>query len=67
MALSFKPLWKKLIDIDMSKTELRKLLGISSSTLARMRKDEYVSLKIINDICRELSCTPNDIIEFTPD
>ncbi len=42
MPFTFKPLWKKLIDLDMTKEELRKKLCISSSTLARMRKDEYI-------------------------
>lgn len=67
MGFSYKPLWKKLIDLNMSKEQLRKQLGISSSTLARMRQDQYVGLKIISDICKELECTPNDIIEYIPD
>ena len=67
MAFTYKPLWKQLIDKNMSREQLRKSLGISSSTLARMRKDEYVGLKIISDICKELGCTPNDIIEYVPD
>ncbi len=67
MPFTFKPLWKKLIDLDMTKEELRKKLCISSSTLARMRKDEYIAMKILSDICGELDCTPNDIIEYTSD
>ena len=67
MAFTYKPLWKQLIDVNMSREQLRKILGISSSTLARMRKDEYVGLKIISDICKALDCTPNDIIEYVPD
>ena len=67
MAFTYKPLWKQLIDVNMSREQLRKMLGISSSTLARMRKDEYVGLKIISDICKALDCTPNDIIEYVPD
>lgn len=67
MAFTFKPLWKKLIDLDMTKDELRRKLGISSSTLARMRKDEYIGMKILSDICKELGCTPNDIIEYVED
>ena len=67
MAFTYKPLWKLLIDVNMSRNHLRKKLGISSSTLARMRQDEYVGLRIISDICKELNCTPNDIIQYVPD
>ena len=67
MAFSYKPLWKVLIDKDMTREGLRRELGISSSTLARMRQNDYVNLKIISDICRILACTPNDIIEYVAD
>ena len=63
MAFSYKPLWKKLIDLDMKKKDFAKLVGISTSTLNRMGRNEYISMKIIDDICRALHCTPNDVME----
>ena len=67
MAFTYKPLWKMLIDKDMTREGLRRELGISPSTMARMRQNDYVNLKIISDICRILACTPNDIIEYVAD
>jgi DNA-binding Xre family transcriptional regulator len=63
MSFSYKPLWRILLEKDMTKTELRELLGLSSSTLAKMGKDEYVSLEIIDKICGHFGVQPNDIME----
>lgn len=60
---SFKPLWKLLIDHDMNKAELTRRLGISPSTVNRMTHNQYISLEILDAICTELDCTPNDVIE----
>lgn len=63
MAFSYKPLWRLLLDKDMSKTEMREELGLSSSTLAKMGKGEYVSLEVIDKICNHFDVQPNDVIE----
>ncbi|MEF3311389.1 helix-turn-helix transcriptional regulator [Paenibacillus sp. GYB004] len=60
---SYKPLWMMLVDREMTKTEMREALGLSSSTLAKMGKNEYVSLEVIDKICSYFGCTPNDVIE----
>jgi len=65
--ISFKPLLKQLIDKDMSKSDFIKLMGISTSTASKMWKNEYVALKIIDDICKEFECSISDVIEFIPD
>lgn len=67
MAFTFKPLWKLLIDKEMTKDQFRKAIGISSSTLAKMRKDENISMDILDKICNDFECTLNDIMEHIPD
>lgn len=67
MAFSYKPLWKLLIEQEMTKKALREKTGISISTLTRMGHDDYVSMKILDDICNALGCTPNDVIRHIPD
>ena len=49
---------------DMTKTQLREEIGFSTSTLAKMSKDEYISLKVIDDICEHLECKIEDVIEI---
>ena len=60
---SYKPLLKLLIDKNMTKTQLREQLGISMATLAKMSKDEYISMKVLDDICNLLNCKIEDVIE----
>ena len=50
----------------MTKTQLRKAVGFNTATLARMSKNEYVSLKTIDDICQFLNCKIEDVIEVLP-
>ena len=50
--ISYKPLWKTLIEKGINKTELRNMVGFSSGTLARMGKDQYIEMKHIDKICR---------------
>lgn len=64
MAISYNNLWKMLIDKKMNKGELRKLTGMSSSTMAKMTNEEAVSLKILETICDKLDCNIGDIICF---
>lgn len=65
--ISYKPLFKLLLEKDLKKTDLKNLIGLSSSTLAKMSKSEYISLKIVNDLCKTLDCKIEDIIEYIPD
>ena len=63
---SYKPLLKQLIDKGMTKTQLREKLGISMATLAKISKDEYISMKVLDDICNLLNCKIEDIVEHQP-
>ncbi|MFW6027023.1 MAG: helix-turn-helix domain-containing protein [Candidatus Woesearchaeota archaeon] len=65
--ISYKPLMKLLIDLEIKKTELAERIGISSATLAKFNTNDYVSLEVIDRICEELDCQPGDIIEYIPD
>ena len=64
MAVIYNKLWKILIDKNMTKSELTKAIGISSSTMAKMGKNENVSLEVIDKICALLECDINDILEY---
>lgn len=63
LSFSYNKLWKLLIDKNMTKSDLRKAIGISSSTMAKMGKGENVSLDVIDKICKLLNCKVEDIIE----
>ena len=67
MAVSYNNLWKTLIDRKMSKTDLRRAVGMSSGTLARLSKDENVGTMTLNKICRTLNCSMTDVIEYVGD
>ena len=67
MAASYKKLWKLLIDKDMKKKDLRVLTGLSSSTIAKMTKNEPVSTDVLVKICGVLGCDVGDIMEVVPD
>lgn len=64
--VTYRPLWKTLIDKGMTKTQLREKLGCSTSTLARLGKDEFVGLDLICKICYELDCKIEDVVEVLP-
>ena len=65
--ISYKKLQKLLIDKDIKKTQLKDMIKVSSSTLARLSTNQYVSLEIIDKICEVLNCQPGDIIEYVSD
>lgn len=67
MGMSYNRLWKLLIDKKMKKSELRKRAGISSSSLAKLSKDENVTTEVLAKICKELQCNVADIMEYVPD
>ena len=67
MDVCYKKLFKLLIDKEMKKTEFRKLVGISEGTLAKLSRNETVSLDVLVKICRKLNCTFDDIIDIVPE
>lgn len=62
---TYKPLWKTLIDKNMTKTQLKEMIGISPSTLAMMGKNGYIAMSVLDRICNALNCNINDVIEHT--
>lgn len=64
MGISYNGLWKMLIDKKMKRTDLIDQLGISSGTLAKMGKDEEVSLSVLSKICEKYDCDYSDIINY---
>lgn len=67
MNVSYKKLWKLLIDKDMMKKDLQKEAGISWATLTKMSKGETVSTEVLMKICKVLHCDVGDIVEFIDD
>ena len=67
MKMSYNKLWKLLIDKQMKKSDLRIKAGISSSSLAKKKKNENVTTEVLSKICQELKCDIADIMEFVPD
>ena len=63
MSVSYKPLWKKLIDEDMTKKALGEKAGISKSTIDKMSRGENVSMDVLDKICKALDCDFSDLIE----
>jgi DNA-binding Xre family transcriptional regulator len=64
MAISYKKLWKLLIDRDMKKKDLAALSGISQSSITKMGKNENVNTDVLVRICRALNCDIGDIAEI---
>lgn len=64
MALSYNKLWKLLIDKGMNKVNLRDRIGIGPSTLAKLTKNQRVSMKVLEKICYELDCNIGDIVDY---
>ena len=67
MAISYNKLWKLLVDKKMSKADLRKAAGIAPNTMTRLRRDEEVTLTVLNKICKTLAVDIGDIMEFLPE
>ena len=64
MAISYNKLWKLLVDRKMSKADLRKAAGIAPNTMTRLRRDEEVTLTVLNKICTALGADIGDIMEI---
>ena len=67
MAVSYKKLWKLLIDKDMKKKDLCARAGISSASVTKMGRNGHVTTEILRKICTALNCGIEDIIEIVPD
>ena len=65
MAISYNKLWKLLIDKGMTKTEMRKEAGISTNILAKMGRNETVSMETLGKITTVLHCGLDDIVDIT--
>ena len=63
MGISYKKLWKLLIDKDMTKMDLRQATGVSTATIARMSKDEPISMEVLMKICKVLNCNMGDVVD----
>ena len=64
MTVNYNKLWKKVIDFNMSKTQLREKSGITTNALAKMGKNENVSTEVLCKICKALQCQVEDIMEL---
>jgi putative transcriptional regulator len=64
MQVNYNKLWKMLIDLNMKKYQLRELAHISSNSMAKLGKNEYVSMEVLSKICSCLNCNIGDICEF---
>ena len=67
MAISYNKLWKLLVDKKMSKADLRRAAGIAPNTMTKLRRDEEVTLSVLNKICTVLNVDIGDIMEFVPE
>lgn len=67
MSVSYKKLWKLLIDKDMNKTDLRLATGLSSATIARLTRSDSVPMDVLARICSTLECDIGDTVELRLD
>jgi DNA-binding Xre family transcriptional regulator len=67
MAISYKKMWKLLIDKNMSMADLRKIANIAPNTMTKLRRNEPVNLAILGRVCAVLQCDFVDIIEYIPE
>lgn len=64
MIISYNKLWKILIDKKMRKMDLQNLAGLSSASIAKLGKDEPVTMEVLMKICIALDCNIGDIVDF---
>ena len=67
MAVSYLKLWKLLLDKGMKKTDLLSTADISTTTLAKLSKNQSVSMEVMGRICQALSCDIGEVMEMIPD
>lgn len=66
MTVNYKKLWKLLIDKDMKKKDLAELAGISNTSIAKIGRNENITMDVLVKICTALNCEIGDIVEITP-
>jgi putative transcriptional regulator len=66
MDVSYKKLWKLLIDKDMKKKDLQAKSGVSWTSITKLSKGETVSMEVLMKVCMALDCNVGDIVEFMP-
>lgn len=66
MGVSYKKLWKVLIDKDMKKKDLQVAAGISWTSVTKLSKGETVSMEVLMKICKALDCNIGDIMDLVP-
>lgn len=67
MMVSYDKLWKLLIDKKMNRSELKDAAGISFNVVAKMGRNEFVSMESLYKICRALSCNIGEVVDFVID
>jgi len=67
MAISYNKLWKLLIDKKMNKSELTRISGVSTTSIAKLSKGENITTDVLLKICRALDCDVTDIMEISDD
>lgn len=67
MNVSYKKLFKLMIDLDIKKKELREMASIGNSTMAKLANNENVTMEVLAKICTALNCSLDDIVEIIPD
>ncbi|HJB18672.1 MAG TPA: helix-turn-helix transcriptional regulator [Candidatus Bariatricus faecipullorum] len=64
MAVSYKKLWKLLIDRNLKKKDLEEMAGVSHYTMNKLTRDNNVTVDVLEKVCRALGCSPDEIMEF---
>jgi DNA-binding Xre family transcriptional regulator len=67
MQVSYKKLWKLLIDKEMNKSDLQEKARISWTSVTKMSKNENVSMEVLKKVCKALNCNVGDIMDIIPD
>lgn len=67
MSISYEPLWQMLYELNVSKMEFAKAIGISNATLAKIGRNEPITLTIVDKICNEFECRIEDVVQHIPD
>lgn len=67
MNINYNKLWKLMIDQNMNKTQLKNLAHLSTNVIAKLGKNESVSIDTLGKICKALRCNIGDIVDFVPE
>ena len=67
MSVSYKKLFKLLIDKDLKKKDLRKMAGIGNSTMTKLANNENVTMEVMAKVCSALDCKIDDVVDILPD